>query len=393
MKTISIYVDSLIEASGLTGNTVPVVRHILLVIVAVVLSALAGILFRKILKPLVLKITARTKNTWDDILLSDRVLTSASQIAPAIVIWVLLPMVFSQYIVVREILARITAIYITVMSVRLAIVLIDSLQQLGDGKRSAMHQYFHSFCGVLKILIIFIAVIVVVAIVINKNPATLFAGLGATSAIMMLVFKDTISGLVAGIRLTSNDMLHKGDWITVPKSGVDGNVEDITLTTVKVRNFDNTIVTVTPQTLVDDSFQNWIGMQNSPGRRVKRRVFYDFRSIRPIDDVLKAQLVEKKYFAEKDIKPGVVNLTLFRIYVERYLAANPMVNANMTLMVRQLEPTSTGLPVEFYFFVHDKEWVAYEHNLAGIMEHIYAVTPHFGLTIYQQLTDASTVTV
>lgn len=393
MKTISIYVDSLIEASGLTGNTVPVVRHILLVIVAVVLSALAGILFRKILKPLVLKITARTKNTWDDILLSDRVLTSASQIAPAIVIWVLLPMVFSQYLVVREVLARITAVYITVMSVRLAIVLIDSLQQLGDGKRSAMHQYFHSFCGVLKILIIFIAVIVVVAIVINKNPATLFAGLGATSAIMMLVFKDTISGLVAGIRLTSNDMLHKGDWITVPKSGVDGNVEDITLTTVKVRNFDNTIVTVTPQTLVDDSFQNWIGMQNSPGRRVKRRVFYDFRSIRPVDDVLKAQLVEKKYFAEKDIKPGEVNLTLFRRYVERYLANNPLVNSDMTLMVRQLEPTATGLPVEFYFFVHDKEWVAYEHNLAGIMEHIYAVTPHFGLTIYQQLTDAATVTV
>ncbi len=393
MKTISIYVDSLIEASGLTGNTVTVVRHILLVIIAVVLSALAGILFRKILKPLVLKITAKTKNTWDDILLSDRVLTSASQIVPAVVIWVLLPMVFSQYLVVREVIARITAVYITVMSVRLAIVLIDSLQQLGKGKRSAKHQYFHSFCGVLKILIIFIAVIVVVAIVINKNPATLFAGLGATSAIMMLVFKDTISGLVAGIRLTSNDMLHKGDWITVPKSGVDGNVEDITLTTVKVRNFDNTIVTVTPQTLVDDSFQNWIGMQNSPGRRVKRRVFYDFRSIRPVDDVLKAMLIEKKYFTEKEIKPGMVNLTLFRNYVERYLAANPMVNAKMTLMVRQLEPTSTGLPVEFYFFVHDKEWVAYEHNLAVIMEHIYAVTPHFGLTIYQQLAADATVTV
>lgn len=170
MKTISIYVDSLIEASGLTGNTVTVVRHILLVIIAVVLSALAGILFRKILKPLVLKITAKTKNTWDDILLSDRVLTSASQIVPAVVIWVLLPMVFSQYLVVREVIARITAVYITVMSVRLAIVLIDSLQQLGKGKRSAKHQYFHSFCGVLKILIIFIAVIVVVAIVINKNP-------------------------------------------------------------------------------------------------------------------------------------------------------------------------------------------------------------------------------
>lgn len=384
MTSIVTYVDEFISLCGITGDAVSVVRHIMLVIVAVALSALAGILCRRILVPLVLRVTARTSNQWDDVLLSERVLVSASRIAPAVVIWILLPMIFTGIPIVHEILKRLTAIYITVMSLKLALVGIDSVKQLSTGWKSTTHQYFHSFCGVLRIIILFIAAIVVIAIVLDKNPSTLFAGLGATSAIMMLVFKDTISGLVAGIRLTSNDMLHKGDWITVPKSGADGTVEDITLTTVKVRNFDNTIITVTPQTLVDDSFQNWIGMQNSPGRRVKRRVYYDFRSIRPVDDEIKKRLVAGKYFKESEIRPGDVNLTLYRQHVERYLSACPAVNREMTLMVRQLEPTNTGLPVEFYFFVHSKEWVPYEHELAAIMEHIYAITPDFGLTIYQQ---------
>lgn len=384
MKTIENFVDGLIGLLGLTGGAVTVTRHILLVIVAVLLSALAGILCRRLLMPLILRMTKMTKSRWDDVLLNESVLLSACRIAPAIVIWVLLPLVFVGIPAMHELLKRLTAIYITVMSVRLALVFIDSLKLLSTDERSATHQYFHSFCGVLKIIITFIGVIVAMAIIIDKDPSKLFAGLGATSAILMLVFKDTISGLVAGIRLTSNDMVHKGDWITVPKSGIDGNVEDITLTTVKVRNFDNTIVTVTPQTLVDDSFQNWIGMQESPGRRVKRRVFYDFRSIRPIGEDLCARLVEGGYFKAGEIKADDVNLTLFRRYIERWLAANADVNKDMTLMVRQLEPTSTGLPVEFYFFLHVKEWVTWEHNLATIMEHIYALSPIFGLTIYQQ---------
>lgn len=384
MKGIETFVDRFIALFGLTGDTVTVTRHILLVVLAVVLSSLSGILCRRLLMPLILRLTAHTKNKWDDILLSERVLLSACRIVPAVVIWILLPLIFTEIPLAHEILKRLTAIYIVVMSMRLAIVMIDSLKQLNTDRRSATHQYFHSFCGVLKIIIIFIAAIVAIAIAIDKSPATLLAGLGATSAIMMLVFKDTISGLVAGIRLTSNDMLRKGDWITMSKAGIDGNVEDITLTTVKVRNFDNTIVTVTPQTLVDDSFQNWIGMQRGDGRRVKRKVYYDFRSIRPVGEELKAALVAKRLFKENEIKPGTVNLTLFRQYAERYIAERPEVNEKMTLMVRQLEPTNTGLPVEFYFFLHTKEWVPYEHNLATIMEHIYAMAADFGLVIYQQ---------
>ena len=200
--------------------------------------------------PTILKLTSKTDATWDDVIFNEKVLLTACSIIPAIVIWLLLPWTFFEFPSVREVLTRLTAIYITVMSVRTVFVFIDSLKLLEKGQRTAKQQYLYSICGVLKIIMVFIAVIVVIAIIINKDPSTLFAGLGAASAILMLAFQDTIKGLVAGIRLTNNDMVHIGDWITLNSAGVNGRVEEITLTTVKVRNFDNTIVTVTPQALV-----------------------------------------------------------------------------------------------------------------------------------------------
>lgn len=387
MENIKIFVEQILELSGLTGNAVPVVRHILLVITAVILAWLAALFCRKLIVPLILKITNKIEVKWAQVLFNRKVLISACNIVPAIVVWQLLPMVFYQYPVVREVLARLTAIYITIMTVRTIVVFIDSFKKLEDERRSSMQQYFHSFCGVLKIILMFLAAIAVVSIIINKSPATLIAGLGATSAILMLVFKDTIEGLVAGIRLTSNEMLHKGDWITVEKAGADGTVEEMTLTTVKIRNFDNTIVTISPKTLVDDSFQNWIGMQESDGRRAKRKIFFDFRSLSPITDEQRQQLIEKKYFKPEEIKEGDINMTLFRQYMEKYLASREDVNADMTLMVRQLEATSTGMPVELYFFIRNKEWVVFEHTVAEIMEYTYATAKDFNLKIYQQLPD------
>ena len=384
MENIKIWVENLISMMGITGDSIPVIRHILLVLAAIILSALAGFICKKVLVPVILKLTAKTEAKWDDVLFNERVLVSACHIVPAIVIWQLLPLVFYQFPVVRELLARITAIYIVVMSVKTVLVFFNAIKDLEGNRRSSKQQYLFSFIGVLRLVMMFFAAIIVVAIIIDRDPIKLFAGLGATSAVLMLVFQDTIKGLVAGIRLTSNDMLHKGDWITVPKAGANGIVEEMTLTTVKIRNFENTIVTVTPQTLVDDSFQNWIGMQKSQGRRVNRRVYYDFRGIRIVDDALREQLISKKYFKEGEIKPDDVNMTLYRRYVEDYLRRHPMVNTNMTLMVRQFEATQAGLPLEFYFFLKEKSWVEYEHQLAEIMDFIYAITPDFGLLVYEQ---------
>ncbi|HCN54461.1 MAG TPA: mechanosensitive ion channel protein [Prevotella sp.] len=384
MEKIRLFVEHFIQLCGISGPAVPIVRHAALALVAILLATLSGFLCRHILVPLAAKLTSKTEAKWDDVIFNHNVLISLSRIIPAIVIWWLLPMVFYQYPTVREILARITAVYITVMSIKASIVFLDGFNELDSKHRSATQQYFHSFRGVLRIVIIFVGVIITVALIIGKSPMTLFAGLGATSAILMLVFKDTISGLVAGIRLTSNDMVHKGDWITVPKANANGYVEDISLTTVKIRNFDNTIITVTPQTLVEDSFQNWIGMQESDGRRVKRIVYFDFRSVKVADSALKKHLMDINYFQEKDLEGEQINMSLFRTYIEMYLTKRDDVNHNMTLMVRQLEATTTGLPIEFYFFLKDKVWIEYEHHLADIMERIYAIAPEFGLTIYQQ---------
>ena len=303
---------------------------------------------------------------------------------PAIVIAWLLPLVFFQYPTVHTILEKLTALYIVVMSVRLFIALINSLNQLKLSSSPAVRQYIRTFCGVLKVILILITAIVMVAILFNKNPMSIFAGLGATSAIMMLVFKDTIEGLVAGIRLTSNDMVIKGDWITVPSTLADGVVEDISLTTVKVRNFDNTTVTVTPLTLVSGSFQNWRSMQNGEGRRVKRLLYVDFRSVKLADDALKSSLVSNKLLSEEQVKVQEVNIALFRTFVEQYLINRPEVNEKLTLLVRQVEATQAGLPIEFVFFIKNSPDIHYEHTLADIMEHLYAYTHAFGLTIYQQ---------
>lgn len=384
MEKIVKLVENLINFCGLTGDAVPVVRHILLVLIAIILAAGAGFLCKKIIVPLILKATRRTKATWDGVIFNENVLNSACHIVPAIVVWMLLPWVFYQFPTVRMILGRITAIYITVMTVITIVAFIDSFKLFEGEKRSASQQYLYTFCGLLKIVMIFVAVIIVVSIIINKNPMVLLAGLGATSAIMMLVFQDTITGLVAGVRLTSNDMLQKGDWITVPKAGIDGIVEEMTLTTVKVRNFDNTIMTISPKTLVDDSFQNWKGMQESAGRKVVKRIYYDFRSIAVADEKVRATIVDNGYLDNKDIEPNAVNITLLRRHVEQWLSKDEAVNPAMTILVKQAEATQNGLAVEFIFFLKNKGGVPYEHDISRIMEYIIAITPDFGLRIYQQ---------
>lgn len=381
-EEIRLWTENMALSMGAAASGAVYITDAVLVTFTLLLSWVTFMVCHRLVVPITVKITEKTDMKWDDVLLNEHTLRKACLIVPAIVVWMLIPNIFQRMPDIMELLDRLTSIYITIMSTRLAIEVVNSLKLLDVDERSANHQYLHTFCGVLKIVVVFLAVIIIVSIVINRNPLTLLAGLGATSAILMLVFKDTISGLVAGIRLTSNDMLHKGDWITVEKAGVNGTVEEITLTTVKVRNFDNTIVTITPQTLVDDSFQNWKPMQEGEGRRVARRVYFDFHSICVITPDIRQTLISRHYFTEEEIKEEV-NLTLFRRWADRYLASHPLVNADMTHMVRQLEATQKGLPVEFYFFLREKRWKEYENQKDEILERLYAAVEDFGLSIYQ----------
>ena len=365
MDKIQLWVDHLLEACGFEGDSVAYISHAVLVVIAILLAVVAGLLCRRILVPIVLRLTKKTGAKWDDVIFNRKVLLSACSIVPAIVIWLLLPWTFYDFPTVREVLTRLTAIYITVMAVRTLIVFADSFKLLEDGPRTARQQYLYSICGILKIIVVFIAVIVVVAIIIDKDPTTLFAGLGAASAILMLAFQDTIKGLVAGIRLTNNDMIHIGDWVTVPAAGANGRVEEISLTTVKIRNFDNTIITVTPQTLVDGSFQNWLGMEQREGRKQVRQIYFDFRSITIDDD-------------------GVANITKFRQHIEQWLQKNPKVISEKPVLVRQAEATQAGCCVEFMFWLRSQAAIDYEHDTSEIMEYIYGACAKYGLRIYQQ---------
>lgn len=386
MDQITKYIEELLAYTTLSGGWLSFVTMFALCAVTALVAWLVYMLCIKVVTPLLVRITKHTDMIWDDYLLNPQVLHSACHVVPAIVVWQMLPPLFISNHVIQTLASKATAIYITITVMRLAITFIGSFKLFDSEKdhRTAAQQYFHSFCGVLKIVVLFLGVIVIVAIVINRSPLTLLAGLGATSAVLMLVFKDSITGLVAGIRLTSNNMVSKGDWITVDKLGANGVVEDITLSTVKVRNFDNTIVTLPPQKLIEDSFQNWQGMQQSGGRRVTRMIYIDFHSIGIADDNLKQRLVERKLINKDDMHINVVNLTLFRNYIEWWIYNNKEVNTDLTFMVRQLQPTNTGLPIEVYFFLKNKEWKTYEHNLAEIMERIYAFAPEFGLKIYQR---------
>ena len=382
IEDIRIWTEQAALSMGATETSSVYLTDAMLVIFTLLLSWLSFVVCHRLVVPITVKITSKTDVEWDDVLLNERTLRKACLIVPAIVVSMFIPNIFVRMPDMMELLERLTGIYITVMSTRLAIEVINSLKMLDSDVQSAHHQYLHTFCGVLKIVVVFLSVIVIVSIVINRNPLTLLAGLGATSAILMLVFKDTISGLVAGVRLTSNDMLHKGDWITVEKAGVNGTVEEITLTTVKVRNFDNTIVTITPQTLVDDSFQNWKPMQEGYGRRVMRRIYIDFRSIRLVTPELRQSLISHHYLPQEGTTTEV-NLTLFRHWADSYLASHPLVNSDMTHMVRQLEATQQGLPVEFYFFLKEKEWKTWENQKDEILERLYAAMQDFDLSIYQ----------
>ena len=366
MEAIKTTLERLISLTGLTDDYVPMVRYVILVILAFVLAWLAGWLCRRLVVPLLMKVTGKTDAKWDDIIFSEKVLVSACRIVPAIVIWGLLPLVFFEYPKVANVVGRLTSIYFTIMMVRTIIVFIDSFKLLDHGARSSKQQYVYSICGVLKILMIFIAAIVVISIVVDKDPSTLLAGLGAASAILMLAFQDTIKGLVAGIRLASNDMLHIGDWITVPAAGANGRVEEITLTTVKVRNFDNTIVTVSPQALVDGSFQNWQGMLQDEGRKQVRQVYFDFRSLK-VDEA-----------------SGVANITQFRQHIESWLKQHPKIVADKPVLVRQAEASQAGCCVEFMFWLKAQTAVDYEHDTSDIIEYIYAKSADYGLRIYQQ---------
>ncbi|MBR5836581.1 MAG: mechanosensitive ion channel family protein [Bacteroidales bacterium] len=240
----------------------------------------------------------------------------------------------------------------------------------------------------LQVMLYFVGAIIIVAILIDKSPTVLLTGLGASAAVLMLVFKDSILGFVAGVQLSQNNMVRIGDWIQMPDGSANGNVEEITLNTVKVRNWDNTITMIPPYTLVSSPFKNWRGMQESGGRRVDKMIYIDLNSLlvctqEMIDEIHKEFTLMGTFPNDKS-DTILTNVQLFRMYIERYLRANQEVNQSLDLIITQKEATPYGLPIEVYFFLKDKAWAIFEKKQSDIFDHLMTVAPRFGLRLYQR---------
>ena len=359
--------------------------HMTIVIAEIVLILLvANVICRHVLIPLVKRIISRTRSTWDDVFFSDTMLLDISRLVSPILIAVLIPMAFVGKNGLIEFLLKVNYIYLIALIAKLLCALLSSLYELSNRKNQLKNQSLKGVYQMLKIVVVCVALIVVVSILIDKNPGYILTALGASAAVLMLVFKDMILGLVAGVQLSANDMLRPGDWISMPKYGADGDVIEVTLTTVKVQNWDKTITTIPPYALVSDSFQNWRGMKESGGRRVKRSIYIDMRSISFCTEEQMVDFEKRGWLdgVEREDK-FVVNLHIFRNYLESYLRQHHRVNQKMIIMVRQLQPTAQGLPLELYFFSDGTDWVPYEHLQSEIFEHVFAVLPTFGLRVFQ----------
>jgi miniconductance mechanosensitive channel len=400
-------IQDILVGWGMTGQPVVTLSWVILGACVIVLSVLVNFIAKKIILGGISRFIRKTKIRWDDYLLKHNVFTRLSHIAPALVIY------FSATSFPGE-----TAVYIQRFSTVYMILaglfafsafmnaVVDLYRQF-DGFRQ---RPIKGYVQIAKIIVYVFLGIYVVGIIIDRSVLPILGGLGAMTAVIMLVFKDSILGLVASIQLSGNDMVRIGDWIEMPKYNADGDVIDVTLNTVKVQNWDKTISYIPAYALVSDSYRNWRGMSESGGRRIKRSIHIDMNSIKfateemlkkwerfgLLTDYLKGKTTEiDLYNKELNIDTGelingrkLTNIGTFRAYIAAYLKNNPKIHKDMTFLIRHLQPTEKGLPIEIYVFSNDQNWINYEGIQADIFDHLLAALPEFSLRVFQNPTGA-----
>jgi miniconductance mechanosensitive channel len=373
------------------------------------ISVLIIIVVYYVLKFLVLsiirKIVRRSNTTWDDALYNNKVFNKALLLVPGLMLAVILPLTLSEFPAWMDRLLLLTQIYIVTIIISLLNAFLNSVYDIYQGFEVSKSKPIKGYLQVFKIVIFIIGGIFVISMLIGHSPVFLLGGLGAFSAVLLLIFRDPILGLVGGIQMSVNDMVRPGDWIVMEKSGADGMVIDISLTTVKVQNWDKTITTIPTYSLVSESFVNWRGMEESGGRRIKRSINIDMNSVKfaspeQLNKFKKINLIspylnekEKElaaYNAKNKVDDQVLvngrrqtNLGVFRAYVSAYLKSNPNISQEMTFLVRQLQPGPSGIPLELYVFSKVQAWALYEDIQSDIFDHLLATVPEFGLQVFQ----------
>ncbi|MBO7268124.1 MAG: mechanosensitive ion channel [Bacteroidales bacterium] len=387
METLNRNLMEWLQQVGVAEDYITLVLRIGAILGIILVAFIVDRICKRIITPTIRKVTSKTGYNWDDHLLSDEVLKNICRLIPPIVVSAMMPYALVSEPALLNFILKMCWVYITAVGVKLICAFITSLYEISNEHEKLKDHSLKGIFQMIKLIVVCIGAIIIISALIDKDPIAILTGLGAGTAILMLVFQDTIKGLVAGIQLMVNDMLRPGDWITMPKYGADGDVIEVTLTTVKVRNWDKTITTVPPYALVNDSFQNWRGMFDIGGRRIKRSLTIDMHTVRFCTPD------ELTHFKQQPWMEGFeatgkeeVNLYIFRHYVDYYLRHHPKVHQDMIILVRQLQPTAEGMPIELYFFSANTAWLRYEHLQAEVFDHILAVLHTFDLKVFQRPT-------
>lgn len=395
---------------GLTLEQAQLVARLLSLTTVALFALLVHTLARGPVLRVVKSLILRTGTEWDDALIEHRVLHRLAHLAPGLVIYRLAPIALEEHGRLAAMAGTGATIYILLVGALVADAFLSAALDIYRSTDSSREISIKSLVQFLKVILYFVVGLFALSVLLGKSPDYLLGGLTAITAVLLLIFRDAILGLVAGIQLTVNRMISRGDWIEMPKYGADGDVLDVSLTTVKVQNWDKTITTIPTYALISESFKNWRGMQESGGRRIKRSVYIDISTVKFCDGEMlerfariqyitahierkKRELAEYNEVNKVDLTNLVngrrmTNLGTFRAYVTAYLKNHPQINQDMTFLVRQLAPTEQGLPIEIYVFCKDIVWANYEAIQADIFDHILAIVPEFDLRVFQEPTGA-----
>ncbi len=390
LKQIIEWSDWLLSYTNLAHQYIVIIRYIGLSALVLLFSYIADRITRSILMRSLTKFIESSETQWDDILLQKNVFSRVAHFVPALVLYFAIEHGMQEFPTLAGMLHKLIYSYMIYLLLRVINALLDGFHEIYQTTPMAKDQPIKGYIQTVKIIVIFIGIILILSILLDKSPKYFFTGLGALTAVLMLVFKDAILGFVASIQLSTNNMVRIGDSIELPKYGVEGEVIEISLTTIKVRNTDQTIMTIPPYVLVSDSFKNWRGMLESDGRRIKRAINININSIKFCDEQMLKRMSNIKLAAnyiEKKKGEGKIseltNLSIFRAYLEAWLLTHDKLNLNMPNVVRTLDPKESGLPLEVYVFSKEKKWADYEWVQAEVVDHIIAMVPQFELELFQ----------
>ncbi len=404
VRVMTSWLTKLGFSTEVATKTAGISDFLFVLLLGVLIYYLSKFIILKILK----RIAARTASNWDDALIEHKVFQRMAFLVPGILVYQSISVTLDDFPNLIPAVLKLTNLYIIVIFLLIINSFLNALYAMYQRSDFALYHPIKGYIQIAKIIVFIIVFLLIISLLFNQSPLYMLTGLGAFSAVLLLIFKDPILGFVGGIQLSANDMVRQGDWISMPKYGADGTVLEISLTTVKVQNFDNTISTLPTYSLVSESFQNYRGMKDSGVRRMKRSISIDMSSVKfctqeMLDKFRKITILQEyidqteadlqKYNKENKIDNSVfingrrqTNIGVFRAYLETYLHLHPMVHNKSDQMVRQLQPTSLGIPIEVYAFISETEWIRYEKTQSDIFDHILAIIPQFELRVFQSPT-------